>query len=59
LPCAVDGANEKEDKKRKVKELEKEIEGEKSEGGVDENGSQTANYHESNFPLRSQHKVMA
>ena len=31
----------------------------KGRGGVDENGSEIANYHESNFLLRSEHKVMA
>ena len=36
----------------------KDTEDEKSEG-VDENGSKIANYHEYNFPLRSEDKVMA
>jgi hypothetical protein len=40
------------------KKLGKDTEDEKSEG-VDENGSEIANYHESNFLLRSEDKVMA
>jgi hypothetical protein len=46
-------------KSRRRRSWEMTLRMKRARGGVDENGSEIANYHESNFLLRSEHKVMA